>query len=56
MCFKVLFMAHSPDAQWDVHQSKIDTGKFILWTVVVRDQGEALRVAGAIYELSLIHI
>jgi hypothetical protein len=50
MSFKVLFMAHSPDAQWDAHQTKIDTGKFILWTVVVKDQGEALSVARKIHQ------
>jgi hypothetical protein len=45
MSFNVLFMAHSPDANAELHRSKIDTGKFKLWTVVVRNQGEALNVA-----------
>lgn len=45
MSFNVLFMAHSPDANPEIHRSMIDTGKFNLWTVVVRDQDEALRIA-----------
>lgn len=45
MTFKVLFMAHSPDADPNYHRSVIDTGKFKLWSVVVQDQSEALAVA-----------
>lgn len=45
MSFNVLFMAHSPDANPEVHRSMIDTGKFKLWTVVVQNQDEALRIA-----------
>lgn len=45
MTFKVLFMAHSPDADANFHRSVIDTGKFKLWSVVVQDQAEALAVA-----------
>jgi hypothetical protein len=43
--FNVLFMAHSPDADKEKHRSAIDTGKFRLFTVVVRNQEEALEVA-----------
>ncbi len=50
MSFNVLFMAHSPDANPRQHHSEIDTGKFKLWSVVVRDQGEALRVARSMVE------
>lgn len=45
MSFNVLFMAHSPDAESNEHRSLIDTGKFRLWTVVVKDQSDALAVA-----------
>ena len=45
MSFNVLFMAHSPDANSSKHYSKIDTGKFKLWSIVVKDQAEALRVS-----------
>jgi len=47
MTFNVLFMAHAPDADWHQHQSYIDTGSYHLFTVVVRDQTEALMVAKA---------
>jgi hypothetical protein len=47
MSFNVLFMAHSPDADPTLHRTQIDTGKFKLSTVVVRDQGQALEVVKA---------
>lgn len=50
MTFKVLFMAHSPDADANYHRSVIDTGKFTLWSVVVQDQTEALAVAKSMDE------
>ena len=43
--FNVLVMAHSPDADNEKHRSAIDTGKYRLFTVVVRNQEEALEVA-----------
>ncbi len=45
MSFKVLFMAHSSDANWRDHQSFIDTGRLKLWSVIVQDQAQALDVA-----------
>jgi len=44
MAFKVLFLAHAPDANKDKHRSIIDTGKYQLFTVVVRNQAEAVEV------------
>lgn len=44
MAFKVLFLAHAPDAIKDKHRSAIDTGRYQLFTVVVRNQGEAVEV------------
>lgn len=44
MPFTVLFLAHSPDADPDVHRSSIDTGLYRLHTVVVRDQRQGLEV------------
>jgi hypothetical protein len=43
--FDVLVMAHSPDADKEIHRSAIDTGNYRLFTVVVRNQEEALEVA-----------
>ncbi|MDF1520989.1 MAG: DUF6506 family protein [Brevefilum sp.] len=50
MSFNVLVMVHSPDADSEMHRSFIDTGKFKLWSVVVRDQAEALDVAKRLVE------
>ena len=44
MAFKVLFLAHAPDANKDKHRSAVDTGKYQLFTVVVRNQAEAIEV------------
>jgi len=44
MPFKVLFLAHAPDADPAVHRTEIDTGMYRLWTVVVRNQSQALDV------------
>ena len=41
MSFNVLFMAHSSDANGQKHRSEIDTGKYHLFSVVVRNQTEA---------------
>ena len=45
MPFKALFLAHAPDADKEKHRSKIDTGRYQLLAVVVRDQGEAVQAA-----------
>ena len=44
MAFKALFLAHAPDADKEKHRSAIDTGMYQLFTVVVRDQAEAVAV------------
>jgi len=44
MAFKALFLAHAPDANKDEHRSAIETGKYRLFTVVVRNQAEAVEV------------
>jgi len=50
MAFKALFMAHAPDAECSEHRSTIETGKFRLFTVVVKNQDEAIAVAKEFYE------
>jgi hypothetical protein len=49
MAFKTLFMAHAPDADKDKHQAFIDTGKYQLDVVVVKNQAEALEVARRLF-------
>ena len=50
MAFKALFLAHAPDADYEKHNHVIDTGKYKLFTVVVKIQNEAIKVAKNIYE------
>jgi hypothetical protein len=44
MPFTALSLAHSPDADPDVHRSSIDTGLYRIHTVIVRDQRQGLEV------------
>jgi hypothetical protein len=50
MAFKSLFMAHAPDAEKEKHRSVIDTGKYILFSAVVKDQDDAISVAKQMYD------
>ena len=50
MAFKALFIAHAPDADFEKHQSVIETGKYKLFTVVVKTQEEAIKVSKRFYE------
>jgi hypothetical protein len=38
MAFKTLFIAHAPDADKEKHHSFIDTGKYQLDVVIVKNQ------------------
>lgn len=46
MAFNTLFLAHAPDADKTKHRSEIDTGMYRLFTVIVKNQAEALEVCG----------
>lgn len=50
MAFKVLFLAHAPDADQEIHRNQIDTGMYQLSTVVVKNQVEALQVCSDFYD------
>lgn len=50
MAFNVLFMAHAPDAVKEKHRSIINTGKYKLLTVVVKNQDDAISVAKEMYD------
>jgi len=43
MAFRTLFLAHAPDADRGKHKNIIDTGKYKLFTVVVKSQDEAIQ-------------
>ena len=45
MPFKVLFIAHARDADKEKHRSLIETGTYHLYTVLVKNQDEALQVS-----------
>jgi hypothetical protein len=50
MAFKAVFIAHAPDADVQKHHNLIDTGKYKLYTYVVRSQAEALKVCRDLHE------
>ena len=50
MAFKALFIAHAPDADYEKHHSLIETGKYKLFTYVVKTQEEAIKVCKNLYE------
>jgi len=55
MSFKALCLAHAPDADPEKHRSVIETGRYKLFTVAVKSQPEALRVARNLHETEQIH-
>lgn len=50
MAFKALFIAHAPDADKDQHHCFIDTGKYQLDVVIVKNQAEALEVSAQFFK------
>ncbi len=42
MAFKVAFLAHAPDAEPEKHRCVIETSKYKLFVVVVKDQVQAV--------------
>ena len=50
MAFKVLFLAHAPDADKEKHRSMVETGMYQLFTIVVKSQEEALEVCSDFVE------
>ncbi|MGA1977484.1 MAG: DUF6506 family protein [Bacteroidales bacterium] len=50
MAFKAVFIAHAPDADPEKHHTLIDTGRYKLFTYVVKTQEQALKVCTDLYE------
>jgi predicted XRE-type DNA-binding protein len=50
MAFRTLFLAHAPDADKEKHHCFIDTGKYQLDVVIVRNQAEALEVSARLFK------
>lgn len=44
IAFKVLFLAHAPDADPEKHRCTVETALYNLFVVVVADQGQAIEV------------
>jgi hypothetical protein len=55
MAFKVVFLAHSPDADPVKHRSVIDTGKYQLYSIVVQNQTQAVNECRKLVEKEGIH-
>ena len=55
MAFKVIFLAHAPDADAERHRCVIDTGKYKLFVVVVKNQREAVEVCRKLVRNEGIH-
>jgi len=54
VAFNALFLAHSPDADKARHRCLIDTGKYQLTTIIVKNQAEALEVIGELMKIQPI--
>ena len=55
MAFKVVFLAHAPDADPEKHRCVIETPKYKLFVRVVKDQGQAVEVCKNLVEQEGIH-
>jgi len=55
MAFKVVFLAHAPDAEPEKHRCVIETSKYKLWSVVVRNQAQAVEVCRTLVKEEGIH-
>ncbi len=55
MAFKVLFLAHSPDAEPEKHRALIETGKYKLFVQVVRNQEQAIAICKKLFTEEGIH-
>jgi len=50
MAFKTLFLAHAPDADMEKHKNVIKTEMYQLFTVIVKNQEEAVNVCREMVE------
>ncbi len=55
MAFKVLFLAHTPDADPEKHKSLIQTSKYKLFVTLVRNQDEAVQLCRRLVKEEGIH-
>ena len=55
MAFNVVFLAHAPDAEPEKHRCMIETSKYKLFAVVVRDQVQAVEECKKLVKEEGIH-
>jgi len=55
MAFKVAFLAHTPDADPEKHSSVVETSRYKLFVVLVRDQSQAVKVCKKLVQEEGIH-
>jgi hypothetical protein len=55
MTFNTLFLAHDPDANPEKHRCAIETSKYKLYVVIVKDQGQALEMSKQYVKEKEIH-
>jgi hypothetical protein len=55
MAFKVVFLAHAPDAEPEKHRCVIETPKYKLFVRVVKGQGQAVEVCQNLVKEEGIH-
>lgn len=55
MAFKVAFLAHAPDAEPEKHRCVVETSRYKLFLVLVRDQDQALKVCKKLFQDEGIH-
>jgi hypothetical protein len=55
MAFKVVFLAHAPDAEPEKHRCVIETPKYKLFVGVVKDQDQAVKVCKKLVKEEDIH-
>ncbi len=55
MAFKVVFIAHAPDAEPEKHRCVIETSKYKLFVVLAKDQEQAIEVCKKLVKEEGIH-
>ena len=55
MAFKVLFLAHAPDAEPEKHSCVIETSKYKLFVVLVKNQYQAVEACKKLVKEEGIH-
>jgi hypothetical protein len=55
MAFTVAFLAHAPDAEPEKHRCMVETGKYKLFSVVVKNQNQAVEVCKKLVKEEGVH-